>query len=261
LNLVIVLDISGSMGCPFEYDSSSTSKMEVAKKAILDMLSLLNKHDYFGLVLFDHLAEVAWPLQRYADQSELRSKINAVSTRGGTELSLGNTFGTAEISKRIAKCYDKPHEWENRIIFLTDALPNRGEVTTHGLLRMISDNAINRIYSSIIGIGVDFDTELVNQILKVPGANYFSVHNQIEFTQRLVDDFRHMVTPLVFNLKLDFKSKHYRLARAFGTPNDKIAQNGSVLSIDTLFPSKKKGRFWKGRCCIIAALSIEGNKY
>jgi Ca-activated chloride channel family protein len=38
-------------------------------------------------------------------------------------------------------------------------------------------------------VGLDFNTELVEAMSKVRGANYFSVHTPGEFRRRLTDDF------------------------------------------------------------------------
>lgn len=52
LNLVIVLDISGSMGDRFN-STEESSKLDVAKNSILTLLTKLNERDRFGLILFD----------------------------------------------------------------------------------------------------------------------------------------------------------------------------------------------------------------
>ena len=44
------------------------------------------------------------------------------------------------------------------------------------------------------GVGLDFNTELVESITKVKGANYFAVHSPGEFRRRLVDEFDYAVT-------------------------------------------------------------------
>ena len=89
-------------------------------------------------------------------------------------------------------------EYENRIIFLTDAMPNLGEIEKDGLFGMIEQNAGQNIHTTVIGIGVDFNTELVDHIAKVRGANYYSVHSPSEFQERMVDEFEFMVTPSGF---------------------------------------------------------------
>jgi Ca-activated chloride channel family protein len=43
-------------------------------------------------------------------------------------------------------------------------------------------------------VGLDFNSQLVEAITKVRGANYFSVHTPGEFKRRLVDEFDFAVT-------------------------------------------------------------------
>jgi len=66
----------------------------------------------------------------------------------------------------------------------------------------VKDNADDKIYMTFIGVGVDFNTTLIDSITKVRGANYYSVHSSKEFANRMDDEFDFMVTPLVFNLEL-----------------------------------------------------------
>lgn len=70
LNLVVELDISGSISSPFDqyyYDQygnrveetfSSKTKIEIAKSTIIEMTKKLNDNDSFGMVLFDDEAYV-----------------------------------------------------------------------------------------------------------------------------------------------------------------------------------------------------------
>ena len=57
MNLVIVLDISGSMSMTFDADSNSKNggtKLDIAKKCLIAVLDQLNDNDRFGLILFNH---------------------------------------------------------------------------------------------------------------------------------------------------------------------------------------------------------------
>ena len=68
-------------------------------------------------------------------------------------------------------------------------MPNSGDITSTGLMGMIKKNAEDKIYTSLIGVGVDFNTELTEKISDVRGANYYSVHSSSEFKKTLADEF------------------------------------------------------------------------
>ncbi len=136
-------------------------------------------------------------------------------------------------------------EYENRIIFLTDAMPNLGEIEKDGLFGMIEQNAGQNIYTTVIGIGVDFNTELVDHIAKVLGANYYSVHSPSEFQERMVDEFEFMVTPLVFDLTLDMDAAGYEIKNVYGSP-EADQSTGQIMKVNTLFPSKVSDGQTKG---------------
>jgi Ca-activated chloride channel homolog len=49
-------------------------------------------------------------------------------------------------------------EYENMITFLTDAMPYIGEMGDLSLFHMLGDNVDQGIYTTFIGIGMDFNT-------------------------------------------------------------------------------------------------------
>jgi Ca-activated chloride channel family protein len=96
-----------------------------------------------------------------------------------------------------------------------------------------------------VGIGVDFNTELVEALTKVRGANYFSVHSSEEFKRHLDEEFDFMVTPMVFDLDLKLDSDAYEIAAVYGSP-DSDAASGRLMHVNTLFPSKSEGGETRG---------------
>jgi hypothetical protein len=42
-----------------------------------------------------------------------------------------------------------------------------------------------QLFTTFIGVGVDFNSELIEEIVKVRGANYFAVHSVPEFKARM----------------------------------------------------------------------------
>ncbi len=93
------------------------------------------------------------------------------------------------------------------------------------------------IYTTFIGIGVDFNSELVEGITKIKGANYYSVHSAEEFRQRMDDEFDFMVTPLVFDLRLNLDAPGYEIEKVYGSPEADLA-TGDLMRVNTLFPSR-----------------------
>ncbi len=258
LNLVIVLDISGSMSSPFnryyydqfgnritvEDEEADKAKITVATESIVALLDHLENDDRFGMVLFNNDAYLAKPLNLVGDtdMDAIRDHILEISANGGTHLSAGMQMAT--------DLYDDfldidAEECENRIIFLTDAMPNIGDTSEQGLLGMTGNNADNGVYTTFIGIGVDFNTELIEYITKIRGANYYSVHSARQFEERMDEEFEYMVTPLVFDLRLALEADGWEIEKVYGSPEANEA-TGELMKVNTLFPSKKEENETKG---------------
>ena len=241
LNLVIVLDVSESMGTPFDryhyddpfaIDPDTHSKMQIAAEAVAGLVDHLGPDDNLGVVLFNSGAHLAKPLESMesTDLDRLKANIMAIYADGGTNMDAGMNLGTSLFGGEMVG-------YENRIIFLTDAMPNLGDITRGGLLKTISDNSKSRIHTTFIGIGIDLNTELVEALTKVRGANYYSVHSATEFKSRMVDEFELMVTPLVFDLELRLDADGYEIAEVYGSPEADQA-TGEIMKVSTLFPSR-----------------------
>ena len=101
----------------------------------------------------------------------------------------------------------------------------------------MKDNSDNGIYTTFIGVGLDFNTQLIEEISDVWGANYYSVHNSKQFKERMGEQFEFMLTPLVFDLNLNLNSDVYNIEMIYGTDTSK-EQKGNLMKVNTLFPSK-----------------------
>jgi Ca-activated chloride channel family protein len=141
-------------------------------------------------------------------------------------------------------------EYENRVIFMTDAMPNIGRTSDEGLLHMTEQNAQKGIHTSFVGMGVDFNTELVEAITSVKGANYFSVHSSKQFKNRMDRDFKYMVTPLVYNLTLRMDSDAYSIEKVYGSTAAEES-TGRLMRVNTLFPSRSKDGETKGGVVLV----------
>jgi Ca-activated chloride channel family protein len=272
LNLVIVLDISGSMGTAFnkyyydrfgnqveleEGEESTKTKMEIASKSVVALLDHLEDDDHFGMVLFDDQSYLAKPLSRVGDtdMKAIEDHILEINDHGGTNMEAG--------MKQATELFDElrevdPAEYENRIIFMTDAQPNTGDTSEEGLAGMTKKNSKNGIYTTFIGIGVDFNTELIELMTKIRGANYYSVHSEKQFTERMDEGFDYMVTPLVFDLELKLDADGYEIEKVFGSPEADEA-TGQIMYVNTLFPSKTEEGEVRGGLVLLKLKKTEEN--
>ena len=249
LNIVVVLDISGSMSSPFDkyyYDKKSASKdkdskmskMEIANRALVGMLGHLGDEDRLGVVLFDNKAYNAKPLRliKETDIEATKKHILELKSRGGTNWSAGYKSGL-ELFKTLKEGLKNPTVYENRVIFITDAMPNQGELREDGLFGLVKSASKDGIYTTFIGVGVDFNNDLVEAVSKTKGANYFAVHSHKEFSKRMDKEFDYMVTPLVFDLQLKLLNGNNEIEAVYGSPQaDRTT--GEIMYVNTLFPSK-----------------------
>jgi Ca-activated chloride channel homolog len=278
LNLAVVLDNSGSMGeiyTQYYYDRSGNrvnpydgegiyrkTKMQSADESVVSILNRLNNNDRLALVTFNSSANLDKPMGPVAsaNMQGVKNHVLDIAAGGSTNLAAGIDVATRQYNN-LSELNN--YEYENRIIILTDAEPNTGDFTSGGLMNMLTNNANRRIYTTIIGIGVDFNSQLIDAISKVKGANYYSVHSPREFQSRVNDEFDYMVTPLVFNLQLNFQSDGWRIEKVFGSPEADSA-SGNLMKINTLFASKSEGGENKGGLVLLKLTKMSasgGNIY
>eukprot|EP01084_Bolivina_argentea_P278398 475582_1 len=258
LNVMIILDISGSMNACFDtytIDGCDESQIEIAKKCVIN---LLNEHlnvdcDRFGMVVFHDECMLIQELQfvNKINVPKLQERISNITAEGGTNMMNGYELAMKEFENvmhcnDIIECDEFEHKnaYANRMIFLTDANVSK-EKDGIDLIKSIKTNAlkkVNPIFCSFIGVGIDFDHDLVCEIGSIKGSNYFSVHSNKDFIQTMNGEFDFMVSPILFDLKLILKiNKLFTIDKVYGTNENKqnqIAKNGQIIYINTLFLSK-----------------------
>lgn len=164
LNLIIVIDISGSMSSPFNryyYDASGEkretdqhSKIRSAKESVLALIDRLREGDRFGVVTYSDDARTIVPMKAVGehDMDAVRTNIRELNAGGGTSLDAGMDRATQMIQPYADS---NATEYETRIIYVTDAMPNLGDTSTEGLGEVLHGQASNGIHTTFIGVGID----------------------------------------------------------------------------------------------------------
>ncbi|PSC67450.1 Cell surface [Micractinium conductrix] len=220
LNLAILLDVSGSMDARFDQyyygapggrtgreadrGGAPQNKLEVAKQVLKAMLQQLRSDDSVSISLFSDSAASPKRMGRWgaADAAGIGAGIDQLRTISGTNFQAGFDEAQAQLRRWPDAVDGDPSEVENRIIVLTDAQPNAGDFSEGGLAARMKAAAADWVHMTVVGVGLDFNSELVESISKVKGGNYLSVHSPDEAKKRLAAEFDYIVAPLVYGLEL-----------------------------------------------------------
>ena len=160
--VVVVLDRSGSMrGAP----------IDAARQAIAALVRRLGPDDRFGLVVFDHSAEVVVPVTRLrdTDATTLTTAIAAVEPRGSTDLSAGYLMGLREAGR-------VPLDAGTTVIVVSDGRANDG-ITDATVLGAVARQAHQTAATTTatLGLGAHYDERLLAALAQAgTGAHVYA---------------------------------------------------------------------------------------
>lgn len=165
VNLSIVLDKSGSM--------SGSRKITEARKAAIAALGMLRHGDVFSVISYDSSARVIVPATALTSSSRENAiaKIREIQPSGSTALFGGVSLGANEVRKNSKENY------VNRIILLSDGLANVGPSSPAELGRFGTSLIKENISVSTIGVGTDYNEDLMTSLSQNSDGNFYYVEN------------------------------------------------------------------------------------
>ncbi|CAF3295024.1 unnamed protein product [Rotaria sp. Silwood2] len=253
MNLLICIDASGSMSSSFNHyhydrhrsnihrnkntEHDTRSKMQITIEVVSKVLDHLKPNDRLAIITFDNETSVIQTMKQLTEINieQLKDELSKIHASGGTNMSTAIDC-SASLFDNSSLTTD--NEYNNRILFLTDAEPNQGDLDEKNFNSRIEQLAKHRIYTTFIGVGIDLNTQLISSITKNRGANYFSVHDSKNFLELLDKDFDLILTPLVFNVKMKLESELFNIEHVYGSPEWDKTKQDELIKINTLFPSR-----------------------
>jgi Ca-activated chloride channel family protein len=178
LNLAVVLDRSGSM---------TGAKIEKARQAAMGLVDQLAPGDLFSLIAYSDFAEVLVPAQELEDKEAVKSRISRIRPGGSTALYAGVELGATQIQRHLSS------RKINRVILLSDGLANVGPSSTQELRQLGHALCERGISVSTIGVGDDYNEDLMAGLAEASDANYYYVKD----TERLPGIFAKELGELV----------------------------------------------------------------
>ncbi len=229
-DLVVVLDRSGSM---------NGSKMEHARAAIRELVGRLGPEDRFSLVSYADRAAIEIPLAPAtapARAAWLR-RVNGLQPRGATNLSAGLELGLGQIDERQDRARVA------RVILISDGLANRGDSSVRGLTQRAAGAARGEYTLSSVGVGLDFNEEVMTAIADAGTGNYYYVESAQDLSRVFAAEFDAARSTVASALELRIEpAVGVRVIEAAGYPLE-ATPRGVVLRPGSLFAGQER-RIW-----------------
>lgn len=160
LNLSLVLDRSGSMG---------GEKMVRAREATSYCVDQLLPTDRLSVILFDNQIEVLIPSQLAENKALLKGLLAEVYARGSTALHEAWVRGGMQVSEHLTDGA------VNRVVLITDGLANEGLTNVDQIVSQVRGLSDRGVGTSTIGIGDDFNEDLLIPMAHAGGGNSWHV--------------------------------------------------------------------------------------
>ncbi len=156
MNIILLLDVSGSTGLGFE----GYTKVDVEKALAINMLNTLNLVNNVGVIAFNTYAYNVADVKPLLEQVDLNDKITKLQFSGGTDIATGMKAAIASLQNRGGS---------KNIILLSDGNTQNKDATID-VVKYASSHGIN-VYS--IGVGGDTDADFMQKISDFGNGIYF----------------------------------------------------------------------------------------
>ncbi|HEX7334258.1 MAG TPA: VWA domain-containing protein [Pyrinomonadaceae bacterium] len=160
LNLSLVLDRSGSM---------EGEKMIRAREAAMFCVDQMLPSDRLSVVTFDDRIDVLFPSEPVTNKQSMKDLIARVIARGSTALHEAWVRGGLTVSERMLD------QGINRVVLITDGLANVGITNTDEIVTQTMGLYQRGVSTSTIGIGADFNEDLLMPMAQSGGGNAWHV--------------------------------------------------------------------------------------
>ena len=229
MNLAIVLDRSGSM---------EGAKLEKARQAAAMAVDKLSDDDFFSLVTYDSETNLLIEPQRVGhrdNREELKARIHRIQSGGSTALHAGVVLGARQVRQRFQR------ERVNRVILLSDGIANVGPSSTSDLAKLGRELRSDGISVSTIGLGDDYNEDLMTALAEASNANYYYVKDAEKlpgvFAEELGAARSLLARSVVIRINVP---EGVRLKEIIGRPDIEVRDRVAEITMPELFGAEKR---------------------
>lgn len=191
VDMVIVLDRSGSM---------KGQKINDARQAVSNLLSRLTAKDRFALITYSDGVQFVSSLKPVTSEhrQQLATLIAGIREGGGTNLGAGLQAGinVLQNGKEIGNA--------RKLVLISDGLANKG-ITDAARLGAMAGIAVEKEFAvSTVGVGNDFNEQLMTTIADRGAGNYYYLENPMAFSEVFQKEFIYTQATVATNVSIWF---------------------------------------------------------
>jgi len=188
VNLVLLIDVSGSM--------SSPDKLELAKKSFALMLDKMQPSDVVSIVTYAGYAGVALPPTSVENKDRILATLNSLGAGGGTAGAAG-----LETAYTLARQNFKK-DGVNRILLATDGDFNIGTSAPGGVAAYVAQQRSSGVFLSVLGFGMGNYQDATMQAIAQNGNGVAAYIDSLSEARRVLSD---ELTSTMFTVAKDVK--------------------------------------------------------
>ncbi|MBR3307765.1 MAG: von Willebrand factor type A domain-containing protein [Lachnospiraceae bacterium] len=223
-NIVILLDVSGSMG----------SQATVTQPALATIVSKLKAGDCLSLITYSSQDETVYAGMKIAgdgDKEDIMGRILGIEITGCTN----GSAGIETAYKTGGENYIK--DGNNQVILITDGDLNFGITKKDGLRDLIEEKKKSNLFLSVIGTGLYNYKDDKLEVLSKHGNGTYCVVNRLEDVERSLNRRYDSLTSIVakdVKAQVEFNPKYVSKYRLLGYENRALKHadftNDAVIS-------------------------------
>ena len=188
LNICLVVDHSGSM--------ADEGKMEYARSAAVEVVNRLSASDTIAVVAYDDSPTVLAPAQKAKNKEALRQKLRSLMPAGST-----NIYAALEVAQTQVKKNLDPQAI-NEVILLSDGQVTAGISDLGAFGRLVAGMFDEGIQTTTIGMGLEYDEELMMAVAREGKGNYHFVRDAASINDILQDELQDLTHVVAKALRL-----------------------------------------------------------